>query len=238
MNMDLNLPLNAPQLCLNIYCKPVEDCLWILICIFIRLSYSLKVVFFSLLCYNTLNIRSFLVHSLCKSHSEQYGFHWCWVYNSVAVWPADLGEDSAWGKITLLENSSASTQMELYRVDVNKVAETEELGPCRSSRLLDIVPVSRSNLNMLMFLWAFSTPLRVCGVSTLHDYCERFASSPWTSDCGLDNASRRKSKAKSSRWTQVNWVTPYFGFHVQGNVKQRQQLYYITSNTSLPSECP
>lgn len=72
--MDLNLPLNVPQFCLNIYCKPVEDCLWILICIFIRLSYSLKVVFF-LLCYNTLNIRGFLVHSLCKSHSEQYGFH-------------------------------------------------------------------------------------------------------------------------------------------------------------------
>lgn len=74
MNMDLNLPLNVPQFCLNIYGKPVEDCLWILICIFIRLSYILKVGFF-LLCYNTLNIRGFLVHSLCKSHSEQYGFH-------------------------------------------------------------------------------------------------------------------------------------------------------------------
>lgn len=63
---------------------------------------------------------------------------------------------------SLLENSAASTETELYKEDVNKVGETEEPGLCRSSKLLDIVPVSQSNLHMLTFLQAFSTPPTVC----------------------------------------------------------------------------
>lgn len=77
-----------------------------------------------------------------------------------------------------------------------------------------------------MFLWAFSTPSTVCGVSTLHDY------DGITSNCGLDNTSWRKSKVKWGRWTQVNWLTPYFGIQVQRNVNQSYQLYYISSDTS------
>lgn len=77
-----------------------------------------------------------------------------------------------------------------------------------------------------MFLWAFSTPSIVCGISTLHDYDGR------TSNCELDNTSWRKSKVKWGGWAQVNWVTLYFGIHVQRNVNQRKHLYYITSNTS------
>lgn len=76
------------------------------------------------------------------------------------------------GNIILVENSAASTKMELYEEDVNKAGE-KETGPCRHSRLLDVVPVTPSNPHMLVFLPAFSIPSAVCGVSTLQDYGER-----------------------------------------------------------------
>lgn len=65
--------------------------------------------------------------------------------------------------------------MEVYEEDVNKVGETEEPGPRRSSGLLDLAPISQSNRNTRVFLRAFSSPPTACGVSTLHGYGERFA---------------------------------------------------------------
>lgn len=35
--------------------------------------------------------------SLCKSHWEQRGFAWCWVWDSAAAWPGDLGVKSELG---------------------------------------------------------------------------------------------------------------------------------------------
>lgn len=63
------------------------------------------------------------------------------------------------GNIILVENSAASTKMELYE-DVNKAGE-KELGPSRSSRLLHVAPVTPRIPHMLVFLAAFSIPAMV-----------------------------------------------------------------------------
>ena len=85
-----------------------------------------------------------------------------------------------------------------------------------------------------MFLWDCSSPSTAWGVGALHDYGARFASSLWTSNCGLDNASWRKSKAKWSRGTHINWVTQHFGFHVQRNIKWvTTVLYYQLPQSSI-----
>lgn len=64
------------------------------------------------------------------------------------------------GNIILVENSAASTKMELYEEDVNKAGE-KELGPSRSSRLLHVAPVTLRIPHMLVFLAAFSIPAAV-----------------------------------------------------------------------------
>lgn len=103
--------------------------------------------------------------SLCKSHSEQCGFAWCWVQDSAAARPGDLGGGSAWGEIPVLGVQSRAGAVQGAQKHGSRAGRAGAL-----HEFLDTAPASHRNPQMLMVLPASSTPQAVWG--------EGFASEP------------------------------------------------------------
>lgn len=115
--------------------------------------------------------------SLCKSHSEQRGFAWCWIQDSAAARPGDLGGESAWGEIPVLGVQSRAGAVQGARKHGSRAGRAGAL-----HEFLDTVPASHRNPQMLMVLPASSTPQAV--------WDEGFASEPGGAEPPTPAASR------------------------------------------------
>lgn len=140
---------------------------------------------------------AFLERSLCKSPSEPSGLSLMLSFWFCSVWPVDSGQRPA-------RRRRCKFNSERGRSRVGRIKPgrgTEEPAPHTRSRLF----TGRLFPKVIPTLWCYFILLQpppARGVSALHNYGERFASDVWPSNCGLDSAAWRKSRARQARLTR------------------------------------